>query len=604
MKHFRHIILFITFTTLIVTNNFAQVDADFSVSDSVGCTPSLIVDFQNEGSTGINFVYEWFFGELGTSEEENPTFEFNDAGVYEVKLITTDTSIMESDSITGNIEVFQTPGAAFSIDPFNSNLCVNGIVIFNINSFAAKDSAFWNFGDGTTVSNRGFQTVYHTYPENNVYPVSLYTYYKVCSDTSYGNATISGPVADFTLSDDEGCQGATIMFTLGDTNDVNSFSWNTGDGNILTGDSAEYIYDSVDIFNPSLTVIGESGTCTIVDTIEIIRVTAEFSTTGGPFCPGDTVYFNNESENNDNNIWDFGGLGTSIDPNPYYVFPEGTHTVRLDASNTLGCSDWIEHNVTVNSNPSVTMGIDPWICPGESVVISVTGGDHVVWSPETGLDDINSFTPEASPDETTAYTATVTDTETGCSNSGELTVYLREVPRSDGIIVSPADTTIFIGDSVYITTYDSLDRVLIYSWSPDIRISCLDCPNPAVQPLETQTYILEIADTNICFIPQTYNVNIEVNRDFVIGIPEAFTPNGDMINDIIMVDGRGIKQLIEFRVYNRSGKELFYSDNIEEGWDGYHEGKLQAIGTYAYLIKAEMWNDQIVTQQGTFNLIR
>jgi gliding motility-associated-like protein len=99
-------------------------------------------------------------------------------------------------------------------------------------------------------------------------------------------------------------------------------------------------------------------------------------------------------------------------------------------------------------------------------------------------------------------------------------------------------------------------------------------------------------------------VNIEVKESYTIGIPKAFTPNGDSHNDVIFVNGRGIKQLLEFSVYNRWGKKVFSTNNIDEGWDGMFDGKEQNVDTYTYYIKAEMWNDSIMEERGTFSLLR
>ena len=113
-----------------------------------------------------------------------------------------------------------------------------------------------------------------------------------------------------------------------------------------------------------------------------------------------------------------------------------------------------------------------------------------------------------------------------------------------------------------------------------------------------------MSDTNRCFQSEMFDIAIEVREEYRIGIPDAFTPNNDMINDIIRVDGWGIQELLEFRIYNRWGIEVFYTNDISVGWDGYYKGKLQNVDTYSYIIKARMWDDNITTVQGTFSLLR
>lgn len=74
--------------------------------------------------------------------------------------------------------------------------------------------------------------------------------------------------------------------------------------------------------------------------------------------------------------------------------------------------------------------------------------------------------------------------------------------------------------------------------------------------------------------------------DKLLFIPNAFTPNGDGANDVFYVYGQGVK-ITEFRIFNRWGNEVFYSDNMTKGWDGTYKGKPQPLGVYAYYLKAD-----------------
>ena len=150
------------------------------------------------------------------------------------------------------------------------------------------------------------------------------------------------------------------------------------------------------------------------------------------------------------------------------------------------------------------------------------------------------------------------------------------------ISLFPTDTLLIIGDSVTVMLYDSLGRDLSFLWSPDVRINCTDCPNPTMQPFEATTYTLVVSDTNQCFQSETFEVAIELRgtEEYHIGVPDAFTPNDDNINDII------------------------FTNNLSDGWDGYYKDKLQNVDTYSYIIKARMWDDNVITRQGTFSLLR
>lgn len=581
----------------------SQTTADFSASDTLGCNP-MTVQFTNNGSSGAEYNYEWYFGGDGPYTEENPEYTFNNRGDYPVRFIVTNTSTSESDEITKDITVIQTPTAGLTID--QSNACVGGNVEFETGG-ASKDSAFWDFGDGNYGNESEARFVYHAYSAHGTYNVQFITYYQMCSDTSSYFITVDGPIADFTMSMDEACKGTPITFTLGDTTDVQSFFWDVGENNvILTDDPATHSYDTMGSIVPELHVSGISGTCIIDDTLDIIVLRADFTYNENQLCDQQEVLFQNASDQEDAVFWDFDNGNTSITENPRQTFASGVYNVSLRVSNAFGCEDSIAKSVTINELPVVQLSDHATMCPGGEVEIQASGGHIIIWYPNEFIDDNASYTPTVSPPDTTTYTATITDTLTHCSNSDSIIILIQGGLVPGYISVYPTDTSIVIGDTVTLIATDSLHREIIsYSWTPEEGIlTCSDCPNPVVRPLQTVTYTLVVSDTNECYITETFDVNIEVTEEYRIGLPEAFTPNGDGINDIIYVNGWGIKNLIEFRIYNRWGNEVFYTDDISHGWDGYYKGKLQSIDSYAFIIRAEMWDDNVTVVNGTFSLLK
>ncbi|MBL0071616.1 MAG: gliding motility-associated C-terminal domain-containing protein [Bacteroidetes bacterium] len=113
-----------------------------------------------------------------------------------------------------------------------------------------------------------------------------------------------------------------------------------------------------------------------------------------------------------------------------------------------------------------------------------------------------------------------------------------------------------------------------------------------------------ITDDVGCFeVTSTYE--FEIKPITTIDVPTAFTPNGDGENDVIYVNGFGIKKLIEFKIYNRFGQLVYESADISQGWDGYYRGELQPIETYVYFTSVETWLDgEILSKKGSFNIIR
>jgi gliding motility-associated-like protein len=583
---------------LIPFNIFAQVIADYSADDIQGCTP-MTVHFTNTGTTGAGYSFKWYFGSLGISAAENPSYLFNSPGTYTVSFVIWKTiDPLDRDSTAKDIIVNLTPSAHLTID--STNACVHGKVLFVAGS--SKDSARWDFGDGTTIMSLS-NYMSHIYNAHGTYPVTYITYRLECSDTSNYQIKVDGPIAHIVIDPDEACKGTPVEFTMIPDFDVTSHSWNLGEGDNQTGNPVTHSYETMGYNTILLFISGASGNCEIEDTAHIYEVTASF-TPSEELCDQQLVLFNNTSSGNTQNFWDFGNGSTSLTEDGSSTYNIGSYTVSLRVENSANCADSTEQTIVINAPPVVQLIDNPVTCPGENVGLTVSGGDSVSWFPPLEFDDPHSFTPTVSPDTTTIYTAFITDLTTHCSNSGEVTVIVQPGFIPGKISVFPTDTTLIVGETFDVTVFDTLGRELSYAWSPDTWISCNDCSDPVFQPLETTTYTLVVSDTNLCFNSESFDIRIEVREEYRIGVPEAFTPNGDQINNIIKVDGWGIKRLIEFRIYNRWGTEVFFTDDINQGWDGYYKNKLQNIDTYSYIIKAEMWDDRETTIKGTFSLLR
>ncbi len=94
---------------------------------------------------------------------------------------------------------------------------------------------------------------------------------------------------------------------------------------------------------------------------------------------------------------------------------------------------------------------------------------------------------------------------------------------------------------------------------------------------------------------------------FVIstGLPNAFSPNGDGLNDVfipVISNGKGYIPL-DFSIYNRWGQRIFYSVNPELGWNGTYNDKPADMGTYYYYIRYSIGNKEFI-KKGDVTLMR
>jgi gliding motility-associated-like protein len=120
---------------------------------------------------------------------------------------------------------------------------------------------------------------------------------------------------------------------------------------------------------------------------------------------------------------------------------------------------------------------------------------------------------------------------------------------------------------------------------------------------ESQKYTLQVKSPAGCTAEDSINVLVyKVLPD--IFVPDAFSPNGDGLNDIFRPVAVGIKQLIYFKVYNRRGELVFSTTTQNQGWDGIYKGALQDADVYVWMAEAIDYLGKTIFKKGTAALIR
>ncbi len=110
------------------------------------------------------------------------------------------------------------------------------------------------------------------------------------------------------------------------------------------------------------------------------------------------------------------------------------------------------------------------------------------------------------------------------------------------------------------------------------------------------------AGDQLCFTLND-SLYIDVMWKFSLDMPSLFSPNGDGRNDFLYVRGWGIRELLEFSVYNRWGERIYWSNDMEQGWDGTYKGVMQPAETYFYYVRVRMFSEEIFEKSGSTTLI-
>jgi gliding motility-associated-like protein len=91
--------------------------------------------------------------------------------------------------------------------------------------------------------------------------------------------------------------------------------------------------------------------------------------------------------------------------------------------------------------------------------------------------------------------------------------------------------------------------------------------NPVHTYPDTGSYLVTLFVQNIYGCTDTVSQIVEIIPVFSVFVPNAFTPNGDGINDIFTLEGMGIVELT-LNIFNRWGENIYTSNGFGKGWDG------------------------------------
>ncbi len=172
----------------------------------------------------------------------------------------------------------------------------------------------------------------------------------------------------------------------------------------------------------------------------------------------------------------------------------------------------------------------------------------------------------------------------------------------------PMDTTIRIGASVLLEAETNGTGTLDFMWSPSEGLSCITCPDPIANPLDTITYTLAVTDGNGCTAQES--VTIRVNEECRVRVPNAFTPNGDGSNDRFRpIMDPCVKTVLLWKLVNRWGQTVFEQINFSAtdsmlGWDGIWDGKPHPSDVLVWVAEFEFYDGRREVKNGELSLIR
>ncbi len=253
----------------------------------------------------------------------------------------------------------------------------------------------------------------------------------------------------------------------------------------------------------------------------------------------------------------------------------GKYYVKVTSAK--GCASIDSAVAILYTKPTVNAGEDAEICEHSNIQLHGTFSNNVtglVWHPVSQVSDSLSADPFAHPFQTTQFILTVYNNK--CNVSDSVVVTVNALPTAD----AGPDKVIIAGQSATLNGAIGGTDVT-FEWLPDQNISEAQTLTPVVNPQANTTYELIVTSGKGCGVA-TDSVLVKVYKQLYI--PNAFTPNGDGINDTWYIETLQAYPGAEVNVYNRYGQLVFDNNGTNLSWDGKFKGMLQTSGAYVYVI--------------------
>lgn len=521
---------------------------------------------------------------------------------------------------------------AVSITSTSTNICSGSSITFTATSTNGGTTPVYQWKkNGTNVGTNSTTYTDAAFNKNDIVTCEL-TSSEACvtSPTATSNGitiTVSAkliPTVSITSTSTNVCSGSSITFTATPANGGTTpvYQWKKNGTNVGTN-SATYIdasLNNADAITCELTSSEACVTSSIVTSNGITITTGALVTpvinitsTSTNICSGSSITFTATSTNGGTTpVYQWKKNGTDVGTNSATYTDAALNnndiiTCELTSSQTCVTSPTaISNAITITASAQASVNITSsatTICKDDEVKFQATvtnGGASLgyQWKLNGENTGTNSSTFAAHGfSDNDEIMCIVNSQGNSCSVDGVasniISITINPLPV---ISIIPSDTTVATGSQVQLKALIS-GNIDSYEWLPASSLMNANTLSPVTVPVNQSTdFWLNIKSEDGC--PVTAKSTVHILK--ILLMPSAFTPNGDKINDVFRIPPNTSFKLKDFSVYNRWGQRVFFTSDINKGWDGLN----YPVGTYTYFINGFDYSNKPVFIKGTVTLLR
>ncbi len=520
---------------------------------------------------GNNYTIQWYQGPVPVGNTPSITVCPTVQTTY-TAIATYDncnyTQVVVTDNVTVNIT-----DLILSIDPITTEICEGDSASITISAVGTAPYVYdWSPVSGLSGTT---DSVVMASPSSTTTYVVTVTDANTCTGTINTTITVNSlPVVTADASPNPICEGeSSTVSALG----AQSYTWNNL-GNGSTHTVTPYV-------TTDYTVTGtDANGCTSSAEISLIvfeAVTAAISNPASEICEGESVTITASG----GSIYEW---NTSETTDQITVTPTTTTDYQVTVSSDDGCSATASTGVMVHCQPVAEFSVSK---KTGCVPLNTTFSEEVdcydpittyLWS--FGAGGSYGTATDANPSKIFSQpgnydVSLFISTDYGCSDSITKTEYIEAYPNP--IAEFMADPMVAELGTTDITFIDQSTGATIWNWDFGDGNTSIESNPLHFYTLPGNFRVILTVQNEYGCSSSTYKY-VQITQEISFYMPNAFTPGNDGLNDTFGPSGVGIKD-IRFYVYDRWGKLVFYSDQLNKRWDGRINGKIPtATGIYSW----------------------
>ncbi len=487
----------------------------------------------------------------------------------------------------------------------------------------SNDAYAYSWYPSTGLSNSSVSAPFLQIP-NNSGNTQLHTYYvKTAFKNKPGCASIDSvqikvfpnPIVQFISPEiclnDAIAQFADSSFTLDSITLPFLYQWNFGDPTAQTGNlnssaaqNPSHHYSAASNYTVGLQVTNSKGcsdSILKVFTVNGAIPKAAFSVTNAAgLCSNQLVEITNQSAVDFGSItkiqlfWGDTASASYIDEQPFpgkkytHQYPNPVtsgvvnYTIRMIAFSGISCEQEVSRQVAILPSPHIQFNPLKAVCDN-AVPIDIKPAAQVNNLPGNfayfgkGVSANGLFNPHSSGagTEQLLYKYTAANS---CIDSGFQTINLLASP-----IVNAGSAVFVLKNESFIINATAAGTGLQYKWYPPTYLNNDALLTPFCKPADDIAY--QLTATDIAGCSNSSRLFVKILLDPLI--PNAFTPNGDGLNDYWRIKYLSYYPDCEVSIFDRYGHLVFYSKGYNNPWDGTSQGQPMSGGTYCYIINTK-----------------